>query len=168
MVETTTTRTPRRCTASTSDSEVAVAGKQHHLVDMRREFHGIDRKLDVHIAFDLAAAGLVDEFLGRLGDDGIAVVIEPIDQRPDRGIFLILDDRGVIEGADQIAARLELAQQPLVIDVEAERFRRGVKIGAVNEERDFFVLCRHGALVTVFLVMKPDRLQWNETIPVRS
>ena len=95
--------------------------------------HGVDRKLDVHIAFDLAPAGLIDEFLGRLGDDGVAVVVEPIDQRADRGVFLILDDRGVVERAHQIAARLEFAQQPLVVDVEAERFGRGVKIGAVNE-----------------------------------
>src|SRR3954466_12078289 len=39
-----------------------------------------------------ATAAGVDEFLGRLGNDGVAVVIEPVDQRPDRGIFLILDD----------------------------------------------------------------------------
>ena len=114
-------------------AEIAVAREQHHLVDMRRDFHGIDRKLDVHVALDLAAAGLIDEFLGRLGDDGIAVVVEPIDQRPDRRIFLILDHGGVIERAHQIAARLELAQQALVVDIEAERFRGGVKIGAVNE-----------------------------------
>ena len=101
-------------------AEVAVAGEQHHLVDMRRDLHGVDRKLDVHVAFDLAPPGLVDEFLGRLGDDGVAVVIEPIDQRPDRRIFLILDHGGVIERPHQIAARLELAQQPLVIDVEAK------------------------------------------------
>ena len=65
-------------------TEVTVAGEQHHLVDMRCDLHGIDRKLDVHVALDLAAAGLIDEFLGRFGDDGIAVVVEPIDQRPDR------------------------------------------------------------------------------------
>ena len=64
-------------------AEIAIAGEQHHLIDVRREFHGIDRELDVHIAFDLAPAGLIDEFLGRLGDDGVAVVIEPIDQRTD-------------------------------------------------------------------------------------
>ena len=102
------------------------------------ELHGIDRELDVHVAFDLAAAGLVDEFLGRLGDDRVAVVVEPVDQRADRGIFLILDHRGVIERAQQIAARLEFAQQPLVVDVEAERLGGGVKIGAIDEQRDFF------------------------------
>ena len=88
-------------------TEIAVAGKQHHVVDRAGELHGIDGKLDIHVAFDLAAAGLIDEFLGRLGHDRVAVIVEPIDQRPDRRIFLILDNRGVIERAQQIAARLK-------------------------------------------------------------
>ena len=45
-----------------------------------------DRKLDVHVAFDLAPSGLIDELLGRLGDDSVAVVVQPVDQRPDRRI----------------------------------------------------------------------------------
>ncbi len=49
------------------------------MIDMACEVHGIDREFNVHVALDLAAAGLVDEFLGRLGNDGVAVVIEPID-----------------------------------------------------------------------------------------
>ena len=46
-------------------AEIAVAGEQHHVIDVRRDLHGIDGELDVHVALDLAAAGLVDEFLGR-------------------------------------------------------------------------------------------------------
>ena len=61
-------------------AEIAVPGKQHHVVDVRGDLHGVDRELDIHVAFDLAAAGLIDEFFGRLGDDRIAVVIEPVDQ----------------------------------------------------------------------------------------
>ena len=141
MVETTVTRTPRRCTASTSERKSPSPENSTMWSMCRRELHGIDRELDVHVALDLAAAGLVDEFLGRLGDDGVAVVVEPIDQRADRRIFLILDHGGVIERAQQIAARLELAQQPLVIDIEAQRFGGGVEIGAVNEQSDFFDLC---------------------------
>src|SRR5207247_1785198 len=80
----------------------------------------IDRKLDIHVALDLAAAGGVDEFLGRLGDDGVAVVVKPVDQRADRGIFLILDDGRVIESAEQGAAALEFLEQALVIDLEAD------------------------------------------------
>ena len=109
---------------------------------MPRDLHGIDRKLDIHVALDFAPPGLVDEFLGRLGDDRIAIVVEPVDQRPDRGILLIFDHGGVVECAQQIAARLEFAQQPLVVDIEAERLCGGVKIGAVNEQSDFFAWVR--------------------------
>ena len=97
------------------------------------DFHRVDRKLDVHIAFDLAAAGLVDEFLGRLGDDGVAVVVQPVDEGADRGVFLILDHGRVIKRAQQITARLEFAQQPLVVDIETEGLGGGVKIGSINE-----------------------------------
>ena len=53
--ETTVTRTPRRCTVH-QRAEIAIAGKQHNLIDMFGEFHRIDRKLDIHVALDLAAA----------------------------------------------------------------------------------------------------------------
>jgi hypothetical protein len=45
---------------------------------MLGELHRVHRELDVHVAPDLAAAASVDEFLGRLGDDGVAVVVEPV------------------------------------------------------------------------------------------
>jgi hypothetical protein len=101
---------------------------------VRSELHGVDRELDVHVALHLAPAGLIDELLGRLGDDRVAVVVEPVDQRANRRVLLILDHRRVVEGPDQISARLEFAQQPLVVDIEAERFGGGVKVRAVNEE----------------------------------
>ena len=81
IVDTTVTRTPRRCTASTSEAEIAVAGEQYDLVDMLGKLHRIDRELDIHVALDLPMAVGVDEFLGRFGDDGVAVVVEPIEQR---------------------------------------------------------------------------------------
>jgi hypothetical protein len=81
---------------------------------------------------------LIDEFLGRLGHDAVAVVIEPVDQRPDRRIFLVLDDSGVIECTQEIAARVKLAQETLVVDIETERLGGGIEIGAVNEQCDFF------------------------------
>jgi hypothetical protein len=103
---------------------------------MLGEFHGIDRKLDVHVALHLAAAAGVDEFLGRLGHDGVAVVIEPIDQGTDRRIFLIFDDRGVIKRAQTRSAALEFLEQALVIDVETERLGRRIEIGAIDEQRN--------------------------------
>src|SRR5262249_20746975 len=63
--------------------------------------------------------------------------------RPDRGIFLILDHGSVVEGAQQISARVEFAQQPFVVDIETKRFGGRVEVGAINEERDLFGLCRH-------------------------
>src|SRR5437588_6315899 len=114
---------------------------------MRREFHRVDGELDVHVPFNLAASGLVDELLGGLGDDRVAVVIEPIDQWPDRGVLLILDHRGVIERAQQIAARLELAQQSLVVDVETQRLGGRVEVRAVDEQRGLFGGHGHGTLL---------------------
>jgi hypothetical protein len=58
------------------------------------------------------------------------------------GKCLIPDDGGVIERALQIAARPKLTQKQLVIDVEAERFRGGIEIGTVNEQREFFFSLR--------------------------
>ena len=41
--------------------EVAVPGKQNDVVDMQREFHGVDRNLDIHVPLYLAALlGLVE------------------------------------------------------------------------------------------------------------
>ena len=118
---------------------------------MRGELHGIDGELDVHVALDLAPPGQVDELLGRLGDDGVAVVVEPVDQRPDRGVFLVLDQGGIIERPHQVAARLKFVQQAFVIDVEAKRLGGGVKVGAVDEQRDLLDLCRHGQLSPICL-----------------
>ena len=53
------------------------------------------------LPFNLAPPGLVDEFLGRLGDDGIAIVVQPIDERLERRMFIILEDDGVIERSQQ-------------------------------------------------------------------
>ena len=80
-----------------------------------------------------------------LGDDGVAVVIEPVDQGTDRRIFLILDDRGVVERAQQGSTALEFLEQTLVVDVEAERLGGCVKVGAINKERDL-VGCRGHSL----------------------
>ena len=89
------------------------------MVEMVGKLHGIDRKLDIHVALDLAPTHRIDEFLGRLGHHGVAVVVEPVDQRPDRGILLVLDERRVVERAHQLTLGAEERKQPLVVDVEA-------------------------------------------------
>src|SRR5829696_10472125 len=47
-------------------TEIAVARKQHDLIDMLGEFHGIDREFDVHVALHLAAARSVMNSLAAL------------------------------------------------------------------------------------------------------
>jgi len=56
MVEITVTRTPRRCTASTSERKSPSPENKHDLVDMFGQLHRIDREFDIHVAFHLAAA----------------------------------------------------------------------------------------------------------------
>jgi hypothetical protein len=68
---------------------------------MLGELHSVDGKLDIRVALDLATAAGIDEFFSQLGGDREAVVVQPVDQRADRGEFLVLDDRGVIERAQQ-------------------------------------------------------------------
>jgi hypothetical protein len=103
---------------------------------VRAHLEGIDGQLDVHVALDLAAAHGIGEFLGRLGDDREAIVVEPVDQRPDRGIFLILDQRGVVVGAQQVGLGLELGEQAPIVDVDADCLAGRVEIGAIDEKDD--------------------------------
>ena len=113
-------------------AKIAVTGKQHDLIDMLGEFKCIDRKLDVHVAFHFAAAAGVGEFFGRLGDDGVAVVVEPVDQRPDRREFLILDNRRVVERPKQRSTGLEFREKAFVVDVEAEQLRGRMQIRPID------------------------------------
>ena len=79
-----------------------------------------------------------DELLRRFGHDRIAVVVEPIDQWADGGIFLIVDQSRVIKGSDEASFGLKFFQKTLVVDVESERFRAGVEICPVNKQGDPF------------------------------
>ena len=69
---------------------------------MLGKFQCIDHEFGVQVALNLAASEVVDEFLGRLGNNGVAVVIQPVDQRADRGVFLILDDRRVVDARSSV------------------------------------------------------------------
>ena len=124
-------------------AEIAVAGEQHDVVDPGRKLHGVDRQLDVHVALDLAAALAVRVFLGGLRHHGEAVVVQPVDQRADRGIVIVLEQSRVVEGTQQFPAPHEFLPQQLVVDVEPKRLRRRVKIGSVDEQREPFVLVKH-------------------------
>ena len=92
------------------------------MVDVLRQLHGVDGQFDIHVALHLPAPGSIDEFPGgRLGNDRVAVVVQPIDQGPYRRVFLILDDRGVVVRPDQRPPALKFPEQALVINIEAKR-----------------------------------------------
>jgi hypothetical protein len=50
------------------------------MVDVLRQLHGMDGQFDIHVTLHLPAPGCIDECLGRLGNDRVAVVVQPIDQ----------------------------------------------------------------------------------------
>jgi hypothetical protein len=74
---------------------------------------------------------------------GEAVVMQPVDQRADRRIFLVFQQRRVVEGAQQLAAAHEFLPQKLVVDVEPKRLGRGIKVRPIDEQRKPFVLVEH-------------------------
>jgi hypothetical protein len=123
--------------------EVAIAREQHGMIQPWREFHRVHRQLDVHVALDLPPPGAVGVFLGGLGDHRVAVVLQPVDQRADRGVVLGFDECGVVEGAHQLAPPHELLPQQLVVDVEAQRLAGREQIGAINEQGQPFILVEH-------------------------
>ena len=168
-VDTTLTRRPRICMAATRarKSPSPVNSTTWSRCSTRRM--ASTRQLDVHVALDLAPAERVGELLGRLGDHGVAVVVEPIDQRPDRGVFLVLGQRRVVERAHQLALAAEQRQQPLVVDVEAERLGGRVEVGAVNEERKALSRIKMhsstlSAMPTPLKIVPRDRRRYREVV----
>ena len=79
----------------------------------------VDRDFDVHVAPHAAAALGIGELPRKLGHDGITVIIEPVEKRSNRRIFLIFDQGGVIESAKQISPRLKFFQQSLIVDIKS-------------------------------------------------
>src|SRR3546814_1835345 len=51
----------------------------------------VDGEIDVDGVADASTARGIGEIPGGLGDQGISVVVEPVDQRADRGVLLILE-----------------------------------------------------------------------------
>jgi hypothetical protein len=135
MVETTVTRRPLRCTASTRARKSPSPENSTRWSTVCGHLQHVDGDLDVHVAAPALAALAVGELAGRLGHQGEAVVVQPVDQRPDRGILLVLGDGGVVIGPHQQAALAELVQQLAVVDVEAQGLGGGKEIGPVDEQR---------------------------------
>jgi hypothetical protein len=114
-------------------AETAIAGKQHDLIDILGQFHRIDRNLDMHVALDLNLAVGIDELFGGLRDNRVAIVVEPVDQRTNRGIFLIFNYRRVIEGTHQRAATRKFVEKPFVVDIKSDRSAGRIEVCPVDE-----------------------------------
>ncbi len=96
------------------------------MVEILRHLHDVDGELDIHVALDLAPPGRVRVLLGRLCHHRVAVVVEPVDEGPDRRVFLVTEQGGVIKRPDQAALGAKEIKQTLVIDVETKGTRCGI------------------------------------------
>src|SRR5689334_24840368 len=112
---------------------MAFAREQYDLLDMLGDLHRANRKLDINVAFDLASSRLVRELFGRPRHHRKTIVIEPIDQGTNGAIFQIFHDRRVVERPKQRSAALEDFEKSFEVDFKAERPRRRIKFGAVDE-----------------------------------
>ena len=64
-------------------AEITIAREQDRMVDMWREAQHIECNFHIHIPFDTALAGFgVGEFARQLADHRIAIIVQPVDQRP--------------------------------------------------------------------------------------
>ncbi len=88
-----------------------------------------------HIAPPALAPLGVRVFPRRLGHQAVAVVVQPIDQRPDRRIVLNLRRGRYSSRRDQHPALAELLKELAVVDVETQPLGRRVEVGPVDEER---------------------------------
>ena len=110
---------------------------------MLGKLHGVDGEFDSHVAFEGASVVVGGGYFCRLGDDGISVVAEPIEQNS--GCIKILSDNGIVRCPNDRALTLKFRQQPLEVDIEAERPACRVQICAIDEECDLPVTATHAA-----------------------
>jgi hypothetical protein len=99
-------------------SKVAIARKQYDFVNVLGKLNRIDGKFNAELI--LAPAGSFGEFC-RLGDNGEAIVSEPVEQGPERRGLTLVEHRRVIVGAYDLATTLKFAKKTLKIKIEAER-----------------------------------------------
>ena len=80
-------------------TKIAISGKQDDPIEVIGQRHRVDRKFNAYVALQLTAPLAIVKFFRWFRNNSEAVVVEPIDQRPQREELLILDDHGVIECA---------------------------------------------------------------------
>ena len=116
--------------------KITITRKQNYMVKVIGHFHHVDGQLDVHITLDLTTPTGIGEFLHRLRNHRVTVVIQPIDQRSNRRILLIFNQSGVVKRANQSPLRAVIVQNTLVVKIRAKRTRRSIKVRTVNEQRN--------------------------------
>src|SRR5260370_26133923 len=79
-------------------TKIAISGKQDDLMEVIGELHRVDRKFNAYVALQLTALLAIINLFRWFRNNGEAVVVEPIDQRPQRGELVILDNHGVPVG----------------------------------------------------------------------
>src|SRR5690606_15872475 len=77
------------------------------------------------------------------------VIVEPVDQGPDRAVFLVLDQGGVVEGPDHLPAPHELGAEKPVVDAEAQSLGGCVQVRSIYEKRQSLVAVKHRAPVVI-------------------
>jgi hypothetical protein len=65
-------------------------GQKSRHVEYGGQLHGIHCQINIYILFDLAASLYVGILIRDLGDRGIAIIIESINQGTQRSILVIL------------------------------------------------------------------------------
>ena len=103
-------------------AEIAVAGKQDHQVEMGAISMALTASSISILPLTFRRPVEFDKLLRRFGHDRIAIVVEPVDQGADGGIFLIVDQSRVIIGSDKTAFSLKFLQKALVVDVNPSAF----------------------------------------------
>ena len=99
---------------------------------MWREFHGVDRKFDVHVSLHSARNLAVGELNGWLRHHGKTVAVRTVRERPERGMCLAFQERGALGRPQQPAALHKLLAQELAVDVESQRPRRDLPLNRMT------------------------------------
>ena len=68
-----------------------------------RHFHNIDGDFSIHITLELTLSERIGKFSRRPGDDCVAIIIQPVDNRPNRRMFRLVRECGMIDRANKTA-----------------------------------------------------------------
>ncbi len=71
------------------------------MIQSMRRFHNIDGDFGIHITLELTLSELIGKFFRRPGDDRVAITVQPVDNRPNRRIFRLIRECGIIDRANE-------------------------------------------------------------------